>query len=194
MKKFLALLIACTALVFGQDVVPSPTLNTIPVSKLPHGPATARMLVWVTDGATASDCSTGGGSYQVLCMSNGSSWYSFTSASLTVPAVSNILKGDGAGNAADTKVAITSPTTAATIAFAADNESVTLPNGAVPGCSKYTVPYSNAAFQAAATTADVSLFTLPARAKLLGVNIKSSTAFAGTGITSTTVSVGNALH
>jgi hypothetical protein len=49
----------------------------------------------------------------------------------TIPSVTNIIKGNGSGNGADTKVAITSPATAATIAFSADNETVTLPNGTV---------------------------------------------------------------
>lgn len=61
----------------------------------------------------------------------------------------------------------------------------------IPKCVKYTVAYSNAAFIAASTTAPVTLFTLPARGKILGVNIKHSVAYAGTGISSTTVSVGD---
>lgn len=65
------------------------------------------------------------------------------------------------------------------------------PGGTVPACAKYTVPYTNAAFFTAATGVDVTLFALPARGKLIGVNIKHSVAFAGTAVSSTTVSVGD---
>jgi len=51
------------------------------------------------------------------------------SGGATIPSVTNLIKGNGAGNGADTKVAITSPATAATIAFVGDNETVTLPSG-----------------------------------------------------------------
>jgi len=47
----------------------------------------------------------------------------------TIPSTTNVIKGDGSGNGADSKVAITAPTTAATIQFAADNETVILPSG-----------------------------------------------------------------
>jgi hypothetical protein len=63
--------------------------------------------------------------------------------------------------------------------------------GTVPACSTTTVAYTNAAFKAAATTADVTLFALPARGKLTGVTIKHTVAYAGTAVSSTTVSVGN---
>lgn len=43
----------------------------------------------------------------------------------TIPSTTNVIKGDGAGNGADTKVAITSPATAATLIFGTDNASLT---------------------------------------------------------------------
>lgn len=45
----------------------------------------------------------------------------------TIPSVTTVLKGDGAGNAANTKVSITSPTTAGTLIFGTDNASLTFP-------------------------------------------------------------------
>ena len=57
------------------------------------------------------------------------SWQPVASGGATIPSVTTVLKGDGAGNAADTKVTFTSPATAATVQFAADNETVVLPNG-----------------------------------------------------------------
>jgi hypothetical protein len=53
------------------------------------------------------------------------------------------------------------------------------------------VPYTNAAFLAAASSVPVTLFALPARGKLIGVNLKHTVAFAGTAVTSTVVSVGD---
>lgn len=44
----------------------------------------------------------------------------------TIPSITNIIKGNGSGNGADTKVAITSPATAATLIFPTDNASITL--------------------------------------------------------------------
>lgn len=57
------------------------------------------------------------------------------------------------------------------------------------GCSKYTVPYTSA--QTAALTNAVTLFTLPARAKVTGITIKHSTAFGGGAISAVTVSIGH---
>jgi hypothetical protein len=63
--------------------------------------------------------------------------------------------------------------------------------GNVAACTTYTVTYSNAAFSAAASSVPVTLAALPARGKITGVTIKHSTAFAGAGVTSTVVSVGD---
>lgn len=47
----------------------------------------------------------------------------------TIPSTTHMIKGDGAGNGADSKVVITAPATLGTIQFAADNETVVLPGG-----------------------------------------------------------------
>lgn len=59
--------------------------------------------------------------------------------------------------------------------------------------SKFTVPYTDAAFIAAALTADVTLFTLPARGKVLRVCVKHSVVFSdGAGaMTQVSVSIGD---
>ena len=64
----------------------------------------------------------------------------------------------------------------------------------VPTCRKDTVAYTNAVFQAAATTADVTLFTLPQYAKMMGVTVKHSVIFSdgGGAMTQVTVSSGKA--
>jgi hypothetical protein len=71
--------------------------------------------------------------------------------------------------------------------------SVAEPGGNVPACKTYTVAYSNAAFLAAATTADVTLFALPAKGKLTGVTIKHSAQYTdGAGaMTEVSASVGD---
>jgi hypothetical protein len=71
MKTLLLFLVAMTA--FGQFQLvrqPDPTV----VASLPTASSNTRRIYIVTDGASASDCSTGGGSTRVICMSNGSTW------------------------------------------------------------------------------------------------------------------------
>ncbi len=63
----------------------------------------------------------------------------------SLPSTINLLKGDGSGGAANSKVAITSPTTAATIAFSGDNITTTLVPGTLIAstgtATQYTFPY-----------------------------------------------------
>jgi hypothetical protein len=63
--------------------------------------------------------------------------------------------------------------------------------GAVSGWTKYTVAYSNAAFLTAATAVSVTLAALPAHVVVEGIRIKHSVAWAGTAVSSTTVSLGD---
>lgn len=63
--------------------------------------------------------------------------------------------------------------------------------GTANNCTPTTIAYTNTAFQVASTTADSVLFALLSRGKVTGVNIKHSAAFAGTGLASMTVSVGD---
>jgi len=67
--------------------------------------------------------------------------------------------------------------------------------GGAVACATYTVASTNAAFQAASTTADISLFTLPQYGKIVGGTIKHSAQFSdGAGaLTDVSVSVGNAV-
>ena len=58
-------------------------------------------------------------------------------------------------------------------------------------CSRYVVTSANSAFTTSASTVSVTLFTLPPRSKIIGVNIKQSVAFTGGGVTSTTASLGD---
>jgi hypothetical protein len=63
---------------FGPSGFPGPVkFATSTVANLP-APTTPNMYLTVTDGTTASDCTTGGatggGAYRVLCRSNGSAW------------------------------------------------------------------------------------------------------------------------
>lgn len=86
-----------------------------------------------TLGSYRQQCQTTGGAIWACNNAAGcttsADWVAVASGGATIPATTNVLKGDGAGNAADTKVAITAPATAATIQFAADNETVILPAG-----------------------------------------------------------------
>jgi hypothetical protein len=66
-----------------------------------------------------------------------------------------------------------------------------LPGGTVAAWLKYTVPYTDAAFIVASTTATVTLVALPANGAVEKMRRKHSVAFAGTGITSAVCSVGD---
>ncbi len=71
--RFLAILTTAVLGVFGQtkDTFPR-TVASYTVATLPT-PA-ANSIAIVTDGASASDCTTGGGSSRVLCVYSGSAW------------------------------------------------------------------------------------------------------------------------
>lgn len=55
------------------------------------------------------------------------SWVSPSAGGATIASTTNIIVGDGAGNGSNSKVAITSPTTAGTLVFGTDNATLTLP-------------------------------------------------------------------
>jgi hypothetical protein len=57
----------------GFDAVPRGLAHGT-VSQLPTASSWTNTLFLVTDGASASDCTTGSGSTRVLCVSNGSAW------------------------------------------------------------------------------------------------------------------------
>jgi len=67
--------------------------------------------------------------------------------------------------------------------------------GGALACGAYNITSANPAFQAAATTADIALFTLPQYGKIVGVTIKHATLFGdGAGaMTDVSVSLGNAV-
>jgi hypothetical protein len=58
----------------------------------------------------------------------------------------------------------------------------------VPSCTKYTV--SETALTTAGTTQDITVVTLPARAKIQGITIEPTTTWAGTSVSGLTVSLG----
>ena len=65
------------------------------------------------------------------------------------------------------------------------------PGATVPAWAIYTIPYTNDAFKTAATAVSVVVFQLPAKGAIQGIRLKHSVAFAGTGITSVTCSLGD---
>lgn len=56
----------------GTGLLESNKIRNYTVSTLPA--ATAGMIAYVTDGASATDCTTGSGSTKVLCQADGSTW------------------------------------------------------------------------------------------------------------------------
>ena len=66
---------------------------SITVSALPTASGVTGGLVYVTDGASSTDCTTGSGSTKVLCQSNGSTWATVGSGSTNM----QLLYSGGAG-------------------------------------------------------------------------------------------------
>lgn len=73
MKILIVCLVAVMA--WGQTVDSSPRSSAIfTVSTLPTASSWTNKTALVTDGSAAGDCTTGGGSTRVLCVSNGTTW------------------------------------------------------------------------------------------------------------------------
>ena len=66
---------------FAGGPVVADKVKSIPVSSLP--PEGLGKIVLITDGATTTDCSTGGGANPVLCYHNGTAWTAIVSSGST---------------------------------------------------------------------------------------------------------------
>lgn len=109
----------------------TPGISAFPYDAIPLYKWTAASNIWDTSGGTnwIGVLSTKKVTCTGACTqseSNGTTNFDITGSGATIPSVTNIIKGNGSGNGADTKVAITSPTTAATLIFGTDNASLTL--------------------------------------------------------------------
>lgn len=93
MKKiFLAgILLLLPVLVLGQGT----QIQQTTVANLPNPPNHPNTVFMVTDGASVSDCSVGGGTTIVLCIWNGSSW---GAGGVAVPASVNVLGSNSGGS------------------------------------------------------------------------------------------------
>lgn len=67
-------------------------------SQLPTASTCARCLSIVSDAASTSDCTIGGGSTTAVCYSNGTVWGPLVAAGASIAATTAVLRGDGAGN------------------------------------------------------------------------------------------------
>lgn len=121
MRNLFRVLFLCSVMITAAHTQPSGVYNP--------------PLIFVTSDPSGS-CGSGYNTQNVttgnqMTCANGT-WVSINGGGgggATIPATTNIIKGDGAGNGANSKVAVTSPATAATIQFLSDNETVILPNG-----------------------------------------------------------------
>ena len=66
-------IVKATSPVITTPVLTAPVLGNYTVNALPAG-SVSGSLAYVTDGAGSEDCTTGGGSNQVLCAYSGSAW------------------------------------------------------------------------------------------------------------------------
>jgi hypothetical protein len=84
----------------GVDSSYPPDLSGVTAANLPAAVNAAGQLWLVRDGATTSDCSTGGGSDPVLCSSNGSTWsaYGGGGGGMVYPAANTLGLSNSSGN------------------------------------------------------------------------------------------------
>lgn len=102
----LAILIFAVS-VFGQKTSGDPgffpNLTVAQLAAITSAPVGSHRTV--TDASAAGTCTSGGGSTKVDCMWNGSTWIAgATGAGTTIPSTTNLIKGDGAGNGADSGI------------------------------------------------------------------------------------------
>lgn len=120
------LTLVCSA---GCDVTTS--ITAFPATSIPLYSWTATSGTWDVSGssdwrAVLSAKNIACGTNATCVDSGGLTTISASGSGATIPSVTNVIKGDGAGNGADTKVAITSPTTAGNLTFGTDNATLTL--------------------------------------------------------------------
>lgn len=90
MKIILALILALPLLAQTKDAAPRgfpPYTIAAGANQRPAASLWPSTVITVTDGLTASDCTTGGGSTAALCRSNGTSWISIGGSSGAVSSV-----------------------------------------------------------------------------------------------------------
>jgi len=119
--------------------------------------------------------------------------HGFNSASLTVSCYDNATP---VNLFEPTSVTIDQTTYDVVATFAGTPTGYCIVNGGgATGCAVYVIDSTDAAFQAASTTADITLATLAQYGKIQGVTVKHSTTFSdgGGAMTDVSVSVGNAV-
>lgn len=88
-KKLFAFLVLACAICVGQNIeAGSVAFSPLLVSTLPTASSNNGRVFLVTDGASAGDCTTGGGSNPVLCRSNGTVYAS-------LPGIGSFVSGNG---------------------------------------------------------------------------------------------------
>ena len=161
-----------TILLLALAAIPvSAQIGNGTVAGLPAASGYTNKITIVTDCTSAYDCSVGGGSAFGAVRSNGSAWVlAFTAFD---PASPGAIGGTTPGAGSFTTL------------------NATTPGGSVSIWKAYgPYLYTNSAFIAASTTATITVATLPANVSVDKVYVKTSEAFAGTGITSATCSLG----
>jgi hypothetical protein len=93
----------------GVDFAYPPNLVGVTIANLPAAVNADGQLWLVTNGASSSDCSTGGGSNPVLCYSNGSTWtaYGGGGGGMVYPAANTLGLSNGSGTGWTTPSAAT---------------------------------------------------------------------------------------
>jgi hypothetical protein len=78
------------------------------VAELPPAGSNTNAIFAVTDGASSSDCTTGGGSTYVQCKSNGTAWVAYSGGGTGITALTGDVTATGPGSAAATLATVNS--------------------------------------------------------------------------------------
>jgi hypothetical protein len=149
----------------------------------------------VTDGASASDCTTGGGTSAALCRSSGLAWMPLGGSA------GGAMAYPGAGLPVSTGAAWAASLSPGAAGHVVRSNGTAYTDAAIQAAdmpagfcipTRYTTAYTDAGYAAAATSASTTLLTLGARQRLCSVDFDPQSSFAGTGITSVTCSLGSA--
>lgn len=191
---FVALLLSLSALaqsptyVNNDQILPTTTATKLPTHNTGYNTA------WVTDGASGSDCATGGGSTLVLCYWTGSAWTAYTgtgggagTGSCTNQAVTAVNVG------APTCTTLTSAYVDSSLATAAGTQALTNKTltGATSGNSVTLLNFQSGTATLTGNSGAQTIFsyTLPANTLTTGKGIRIRTRALQVGSTSTTYAV-----
>ena len=145
------------------------------VASLPAAASNTGKVYVTTDSSAASTCSTGGGGFEVICRSDGSSWVAI---------------GDGASGASGVSVEEADSSVVASLSVLdfdggdfnitespSGEANISLAGGSGGGCTWTKYTKTDTDLTDADTSQDVTMFTATQYEKIRAITVKHSTAF-----------------